>query len=416
MGVKVAIAAPHGRAGTCEPWEELFARRTRAGVGAEIAEIIAQSSAPGVISFSGGFPDPSTFPAAALGDLLDKVSRDPAAVQYAPSGGLPGTREWLRDRLGHLEGRRPEESELIVTSGGIEGLQLVSRSLLDPGDLVVVEAPSYLGAIMAFRGFEAEVAGVPLDDEGMDVGALARLLAARRPKLVYTIPDFQNPAGVSMATGRRAELVELARRHGVLVVEDVAYRELGFGGARRPSLWALGPEVTVQLGTFSKTFTPGFRMGWAAGPPAVVAQLLVAKQTSDQCTGAFGQRLLEELGRSGQLDRSVEVARRLYAGRWGRLRPALERFLPEAASFSRPGGGFFTWVTVPGRDTSALAGAALANGVAYVPGAHFYADGRGGDQLRLSFSNLADDETELGAKRLGEVLAGTGEAAGTTVH
>jgi 2-aminoadipate transaminase len=390
-------------------WEGSFARRARAGVGGEIVKMMALSGATDVISFSGGFPDPSTFAGQELAHILSEVADDPAVFQYAPTAGLPGMRAWLADRLERLEGRAPAEEELIVTSGGIEGLELLGKSLVDQGDVVAVEAPSYLGAIMGFRSFEADVVGIDIDDQGLDIDATARLFAERRPKFLYTIPDHQNPAGVSMATDRRQALVELARRYGVLLVEDVAYRELGFAGERRPSLWRLAPDVTAQLGTFSKVFTPGFRMGWVAGPAAVVAQLVLAKQNTDQCTGALGQRLLEEYGRRGQLDRSIAAARQLYQRRCQALLGALEEHLPDQASYTRPEGGFFCWVTAgSGVDTTALVPLAREEGVAFVPGQPFYPDGRGANQLRLSYSKVDDQLISSGVERLGRILSRAG--------
>src|SRR5207244_9637416 len=180
----------------------------------------------------------------------------------------------------------PRDDELLITSGGIEALELLSKVFLDPGDIATVEGPTYLGAIMAFRGFQAQIDSIPMDDEGLEVDRLADLLAAgRRPKILYTIPDYQNPTGVSMSPERRRAVVDLARRYGFLVIEDVAYRELGFDDVRHPSIWSLGPDVTVQSGTFAKTFFPGVRLGWAAGPPAVIEQMTAAKQNTDQCAG-----------------------------------------------------------------------------------------------------------------------------------
>src|SRR4051812_19786465 len=238
-----------------------FAERTRAGAGDGIAAILGLLGNPDLISFAGGFPDPRTFPADRVAELVAEL--DASAFQYAPTQGLEGTRDAIAGRLE----RRPADDELLVTSGGIEALELVSKSFLDRGDAVVVEGPTYLGAIMAFRTFEAEVVAVPMDEHGLQVDELERLVArGLRPKLLYTIPDHQNPAGVSLAGERRGPLVELARRHGFLLVEDVAYRELGFEDAAAPSLWSVAPDVVVQAGTTSKTFFPGVRLGWAVGP------------------------------------------------------------------------------------------------------------------------------------------------------
>ncbi|MGH9061317.1 MAG: aminotransferase class I/II-fold pyridoxal phosphate-dependent enzyme, partial [Acidimicrobiales bacterium] len=207
-------------------------------------------------------------------------------------------------------------------------------------------------------------------------------------------------------------LVEVARRHGVLLVEDVAYRELGFDGARRTSLWSIGPDVVVQLGTFSKTFAPGFRMGWLAGPEPLVAQAMVAKQVTDQCTGALGQRLVEAYGRSWGLDAQTVAARHLYGERCRLLLDAFSRHLPPGVSWTRPAGGFFSWVTAPeGVDTTELRDRGLAEGVGFVPGRPFYPDGRGGNQIRVSFSRAAEDTIEEGSRRLGSLLARAMEAA-----
>ncbi len=400
----MAVTPP--RAPQAPGWGEAFAARTRAGAGDGIAAILGFLGNPELISFAGGFPDPATFPrertAEAFRELAD--TGDVAAFQYAPTHGLAGTRDALASRLEALQGRRPAEAELLVTSGGIEALELVGKSFLDPGDVAVVEGPTYLGAIMSFRGFEAEVVAVPLDEDGLRVDELeARLADGLRPKLLYTIPEFQNPAGVTLALERRVALVELARRYGFLVVEDVAYRELSFDGTALPSLWSLAPDVVVQAGTTSKTFFPGVRLGWAAGPAEVVAQLVSAKQTTDQCAGALGQRLFELYARRGWLDEQLEHSRTLYARRAKRLLGALERELPEGSSWTVPAGGFFSWVTLP-VDAEALALRAVEAGVAVVPGTPFYPDGRGGSNLRLSYSMVAEDLIDVGIERLAALL------------
>ena len=401
----VVDAAPSSRS-----WAGSFAARTHAEGGDGLAAILALANATGIISFSGGFPDPSTFPGEVLADLLREliVAGDASALQYAPTPGLPGPRAFMAGRLESLEGRRPSGGELMITSGGIEALELVGKSLLDPGDLVVVEGPTYLGAIMAFRSFEAEVLAVPIDGDGLIVERLeASLASGRRPKLLYTIPDHQNPAGVSMSEDRRRALVELARRYGLLVVEDVAYRELGFHDERLPSLWSLAPDVVAQAGTFSKTFFPGVRLGWLAGPSELVSQLVLAKQNTDQCAGALGQRLLEEYGRRGHLDQQIVRARALYGRRCDLLMQALDRHMPETAMWTRPRGGFFSWVTLPeGMDTVELAKEAMSLRVAFVPGLPFFPDGSGRNTLRLAFSKVADDDIDEGIQRLAMLIRG----------
>src|SRR5690242_5969476 len=244
-------------------WSAGLARRTHALGAGEITAILALAGATDVITFSGGFPDPATFPAEILAQIAARLITGDAAVslQYAATEGLAGVRDYVAGRLESLEGARPGPGALMITSGGIDCMELLAKSYLDPGDVVVLESPTYLGAIMAFRGYEADVRGVPVDGDGMRVDVLAGLLAGGlRPKIVYTIPDYQNPTGLSMNAERRRELADLARRYGFLILEDVAYRELGFGASRGasaaspPSLWSLAPDAVLQAGTFSKIF------------------------------------------------------------------------------------------------------------------------------------------------------------------
>jgi 2-aminoadipate transaminase len=388
-------------------WEALAAVRTRGDVGDGIASVLALLGRPDVISFAGGFPDPETFPRERIAALLQEFVADgeQSAFQYAPTRGLAGPLDAFAERLETLQGRRPADDELVITSGAIEALELIGKSFLDPGDLVVVEGPTYLGAIQAFRSFEAALAAVPLDPDGLDVEELERRLKdGLRPKLLYTIPDHQNPAGVSLATERRAPLVELARHYGFLIVEDVAYRELGFSGEALPSLWSLGPDVVVQAGTTSKTFCPGVRLGWAVGPAEISARLVDAKQLTDQCAGALGQRLFEESARRGWIDEQLTRSRALYRRKGERLLAGLERFLPEGARWTTPQGGFFSWLTLPGTDAVDLARRAVEQGVAVIPGTLFFPDGRGGDTLRLSFSLVDEERIDEGIERLGSLL------------
>jgi 2-aminoadipate transaminase len=389
-------------------WEALVAARTRADVGEGIASVLAMLGMPDLISFAGGFPDPETFPRERVSTLFQEfvATGEASAFQYAPTRGLAGPLDALAGRLERLQGRRPADDELLITSGAIEALELVGKSFVDPGDLVVVEGPTYLGAIQAFRSFEAALVAVPMDEDGLDVDDLEqRLAGGLRPKLVYTIPDHQNPAGVSLAGERREPLVELARRYGFLIVEDVAYRELGFSGETLPSLWSLAPDVVVQAGTTSKTFFPGVRLGWAAGPVDVCGRLVSAKQNTDQCAGALGQRLFEEYIRRGWIDEQLVQSRSLYERKCGRMLAALERSMPDGARWTRPRGGFFSWLTLPGGTNSAdLARRAVERGVGIVPGMLFFPDGRGADTVRLSFSLVDEAQIDEGIERLATLM------------
>src|SRR6266566_4943734 len=389
-------------------WSARLARRAQALGGGEITAILALAGATDVITFSGGFPDPQTFPAEILASIAAKLIAQNAAValQYSATEGLAGVRDYVAGRLEFREGTAPGPGELMITSGGIDCMELLAKSYVDPGDVVVVEAPTYLGAIMAFRGYEANVRGVGVDGDGMRVDLLGDLLAGGlRPKILYTIPDYQNPTGLSMNAERRRDLVGLARRYGFLIAEDVAYRELGFGSAPPPSLWSLAPDVVLQAGTFSKIFFPGVRLGWAAGPEQIISRLVVAKQNSDQCSGALGQRMLEEYGRGGHLDRQIVRSRALYARRARLTSDALAAHMPDGATWTTPDGGFYIWLTAPdGVDTVALTAAARARKVAYVPGRPFYPGDAGTAQIRLAYSRVADHLIDEGMRRIGEVL------------
>jgi 2-aminoadipate transaminase len=387
-------------------WSELFAARTRGEVGGAIAEILGLLGVADLISFAGGFPDPRTFPREKVSSLLREFAEtgEESAFQYAPTRGLAGPLDALAGWIKATQGRLPTEGELVITSGAIEVLELVSRSFLDRGDVVIVEAPTYLGAIMAFRGYEAQISGVLMDDDGLEVDELERMLAGGlRPKLLYTIPDHQNPAGVSLAADRREPLVELARRYGFVIVEDVAYRDLSFDSAMLPSLWSLAPDVVVQAGTTSKTFFPGVRLGWAAAPAGVAAQLVAAKQTTDQCSGALGQRLLEEYIRRGWIDEQLAESRLLYRRKAECLLAAFERAMPDDVRWTIPRGGFYSWLTIPG-DAAQLAQRAVKQGVGIVPGAVFFPDGRGISNARISFSLVNEADIDEGIDRLAALL------------
>jgi len=388
-------------------WDELFAARTRGDVGEGIAFVLSFLGRPDMISFAGGFPDPLTFPRARASALLAEFAAagEAAPFQYTPTRGLAGTLDAVAGRLEAVQGRRPADDELVITSGGIEALELVGKTFLDPGDIAVVEGPTYLGAIMAFRGFEADVVAVPMDEEGLQVDELERrLVGGLRPKLLYTIPDHQNPAGVSLTVERREALVELARRYGFLIVEDVAYRELGFDDQPPASLWSTAPDTVVQAGTTSKTLFPGFRLGWAAGPAEISERLVAAKQNTDQCSGGLGQRIFEEYVRRGWIDEQLPKSRALYRSKCERLLAALERTMPEGTEWTRARGGFFSWLTLPGVDATALTVTAAEHGVGIVPGTMFYPDGRGGENIRLAFSMVDESLIDEGVERLAALL------------
>ena len=395
-------------------WDLLLSRRARTAVDPELALILA-GPPKDTLGMTGGFPNAATFPTEELAEITARLVRDEPglALQYTASEGIPSVREYLVERVAHLQGREPAWEELTVTSGGMECIDLLSKTLLDPGDHVAVEGPTYLGAIMAFRGYRAELTGVPMDEHGLDVDWFEdRLVGGYSPKLLYTIPEFQNPTGRTLSLERRTQLIDVCRRFEVLIFEDVAYRELSFDGSSLPSLWSLGPDVVLQAGTFSKIFCPGVRLGWAVGPAELVAKLATAKNNTDQCSGALGQRLVEEYGRAGLFGTRLPHARALYESHWVALQRSLERHMPEGCTWSEPTGGMFTWLRMPeGMDSLALRPAATEAGVAYVPGAPFYVGEDGAREMRLSFSALDERDLAVAAERLAGVIAQSPSAA-----
>jgi 2-aminoadipate transaminase len=382
-------------------WQRRLSRRSNTQPDV-LGGILALVNARDMINFSGGFPEPSLFPTDVLGDIAGRLVAEDAgvALQYAPSEGLASTRHVIADRIAETDGHRPADDELMVTSGGIDGVTLVAKAMLDPGDVVLVEEPSYLGAVSGFAAYEPRLRGVPMDSDGLDIDALAALLAECSPKLLYTIPDFQNPSGRTLTLERRHALVDLCRRHGVLIVEDVAYSQLAFDADPMPTLWSLAPDVVLQLGTFSKVFFPGVRLGWAVGPAPIVTQLSVNKQNSDQCAGALGQRMLEEFLRGRYLDTHLPRARALYRERGNTMADALARHFDGLGTWTVPHGGFFSWVRIPGVDTTVLADAARAQAVAFVPGAGFFSENSDHEHLRLSYSRVAEADIDVGIARL----------------
>lgn len=397
-------------------WSGRFAGRTTSG-GGELTAILALAGSTETITFSGGFPAPETFPVKLVEEIVaDLLQHDPSAtLQYSPTEGLAASRTAVADLVASTQGPRPDPNQVLVTSGGIEALQLLTRVMLEPGDSVAVEAPTYLGALMAFAGSQAHVEGVPMDADGLVVDELESLLRRcnQLPKLLYVIPDHQNPTGLSLSLERRQALVELCRSYSLLVVEDVAYRELGFDGKPDPSLWSLAPEIVVQIGTFSKILFPGVRLGWAIGPDAVVSAMADAKQNSDQCAGALGQRIMSRFVEDDHFPAHLAAARAVYARRGAAMLEALARHMPAGVDWTRPRGGFFVWLTAPaGTDSRALSGEARRRQVAYVPGAPFYVDGRGRNQIRLAFSGVREDDIDEGVARIGGLLGG--EPGGST--
>jgi len=384
-----------------------FARRIR-NVGSGLAGILALAGDNRLIGLAGGFPDPQTFPVDVLPELVAQVIENDSeiALQYSPTPGLPGLRDAIRTRHITTDGTAPAEQELMVTSGNIEALDLIAKTLIDPGDVVVVEGPTYLGAIDVFRGFEADIRSIPVDGDGIETSVLDRVCrSGAPPKLLYTIPEHQNPTGIRMSLERRTELLRVCRNFGLYIIEDVAYRDLSFDGRRFPSLWSLAPDLVIQVGTTSKTFFPGVRLGWAVGPKTVLERMLIAKQCSDQCAGAFGQRLFEEYLRGGHMARQLTKSNALYSRRCQTMLAALDEYMPTDVTWTRPAGGFFVWIAVPKNlDANSLSLQSREAGVAIMPGAPFFAQTGGNNNVRLAFSHAPDHQIDEGIRLLAQTI------------
>jgi 2-aminoadipate transaminase len=403
-----------------------FSRLSRRVRRDEIGESLKLSGQADLISFSGGWPHPDLFPVQELQEICRDLLRDSAAscLQYCPAEGSTELRgELLRLTAGL--GLQARDEELLVTSGSQQALDLLARVFLDPGDLVVTENPSFVSAIVAFRAAGARFLPVAMDDEGLRPEELAAALAGlakagggaglrgrRLPKFLYTIPDFQNPTGITLAAERRARLLELAERFDLLIVEDVPYRWLRFRGEQPPLLGAADRSGRVlSVFSFSKIIAPGLRVAWVVGHGSIIARLVQAKQAADLCTSSFNQAMAGEFLRRGLLEPAVQRSTDRYRRNLGALQEALREHLSAlpGVSWVEPQGGIFLWLTLPPAvDCGELLAEAVRQGVAFVPGSCFFPDGGGGNTLRLSFSYVCGPAIREGVRRLAQVIRGRG--------
>jgi 2-aminoadipate transaminase len=377
----------------------------------EIRALFAVASRPEIVSFAGGMPATSALDMEAVEDVAARVIRDDGAtaLQYTGGQGRVQLRERLVELMEH-EGVPAHADDLLVTVGGQQALELIAKCFIDPGDVVLAEGPTYVGGLGALSSHQAEVRHVPTDEHGMQVDlveeALQRLAAeGRAAKFVYTIPNHQNPAGVSLSVERRHRLAELAEIHDLLVLEDNPYGLLDFAGRTFPSLRELIPERVVYVGTMSKTFAPGVRTGWIAAPHPVRDKLILLREAGDLCPSNLTGMIVEAWLRDQPWREQIKRFRAVYQEKAELMLAALDSEMPADVSWTRPAGAFYVWLTVPpGIDTSDLLAKAIQHRVAYVPGRGFYADGAGGDQLRLCFSYPPNERIVEGISRLGELF------------
>jgi DNA-binding transcriptional MocR family regulator len=373
----------------------------------EIRALFAVASRPEVVSLAGGMPNLAALPMDALAaEVADLVAREGhIALQYGSAQGRPELREQICEVMA-LEGIRADPDDIVVTVGSQMALDLVTRIYCDPGDVVLAEGPSYVGALGSFAAYQARVVHVAMDAHGLVPSVLrAALETVRpRPKFLYTVPTFHNPAGVTLSVERRAEVLAICREYGVAVVEDNPYGLLGFSGQPYPALRSLDRDV-VYLGSFSKTFAPGFRVGWALAPHAVREKLVLAQESATLCPPVFSQLAVSAyLSRHDWLGQ-VKQFREMYRERRDAMLAALAEQMPAATTWTRPGGGFYVWLTLPGGlDAKAMLPRAVTNRVAYVPGTAFYADGFGSQCMRLSYCHPTPERITEGVRRLGAVI------------
>ncbi|RAJ67224.1 MULTISPECIES: PLP-dependent aminotransferase family protein [unclassified Streptomyces] len=388
-----------------------FAVRTAGMEASEIRALFAVASRPEVVSLAGGMPNLAALPLAALSQQVAQLVAEDGltALQYASAHGLPPLREQICAVMA-LEGVTARPEEIVVTVGSQMGIDLLTRLLCDPGDVVMAEGPSYVGALGSFAAYQAQVVHVPMDRHGLvPDGLRAALLRARaagqRVKMLYTIPNFHNPAGVTLAVERRAEILEICRAHGVLVVEDNPYGLLGFDGTTYPALRSTDPDNVVYLGSFSKTFASGLRVGWVLAPDEVREKLVLAMESATLCPPTLNQMIVSRYLDGHDWQGQIAVFRDIYRERRDAMLDALERYLPPECTWTVPDGGFYVWVTVPeGIDTRAMLPRAVAAGVAYASGSGFYTDKSGGRQMRLSYCYPTPERIREGVRRLAGVV------------
>jgi len=375
-------------------------------------DLMAITARPEVISLAGGLPDTSSFPPETFAAMTTRIASESVAkaLQYGPTEGLDETKDCIAEVMA-AEDMSVDREDMIVTTGGQQVIDLVTKALIDPGDVVVAEAPTYPGAVPTFSSYQADVVQVEMDADGMRIDLLEETLDrlerdGRRPKFIYTIPSFQNPAGVTMSLQRRCRLVEVAHERELLVLEDNPYGLLRYEGEPVPTLRRLDGGVYVMyLGTFSKILSPGIRLGWVVAPPPVLEKINLGKQGADLCTSTLSQLIVQAYFEESDWREYVDSLRDIYRARRDAMLDALAEYFPPQAEWTRPRGGLFIWATLPDFiDTTDLLARALRDNVAFVPGAAAYLDGRGRQSMRLNYSSQTGDEIREGIRRIGKVI------------
>ena len=403
-----------------DPWVDSYAARARGMTASEIRALFAVASRPEVVSLAGGMPFVQALPLDALAETAARLVRERGAevLQYGSGQGDVTLRGQILDVMSEV-GINAHPDDVIVTTGSQMALDLVTRVFCDPGDVLLVEAPSYVGALGVFRAYECEIVHVPMDDEGLVPEALEEAIArvrgqGKRVKMIYTIPSFHNPAGVTQGAERRRRILEIAQRERVLVLEDDPYGLLGFEGAPPRAIRADDDQQVVYLGSFSKTIASGLRVGWAVAPHGVREKLVLAAESAVLCPSNYAQLTVSDYLATQPWREQVKVFRELYRERRDALLDSLEQLMPAGTTWTVPQGGFYSWVTLPeGLDSKAMLPRAVAALVAYVPGTGFFVDGQGRESLRLSYCYPDPDRIREGVRRLAGVVESELEIAQT---
>ncbi len=379
----------------------------------EIRELLKLTRQPGIISFAGGLPAPDLFPVEEIKELSQLIldREGTVALQYGPTEGDMVLREELL-KLSQKEGVDISLDQLVIITSSQQGLDLVGKVFVDPGDIIITGNPTYVGGIQAFNSYGAKMIGIELDDEGMNITLLEEELArlaedGKKPRFIYVVPDFQNPSGLTMGLGRRKQLIDVAERYDLIIIEDSPYRQLRFEGEPEPPLISLNPDRVLALYTFSKILLPGFRLGWMAGPRRLIQKLVIAKQAVDLCSPPYNQAILGEYIKRGLLEKQITKIVAAYRDKRDFMLAKLEEYMPkmDGLKWTHPKGGLFLWLTLPKHmDTTVMFPKAIEKKVAYVVGRAFYPNDGGHNAMRINFSYASKDEIDQGIQRLAELV------------
>jgi 2-aminoadipate transaminase len=398
------------------PWEYRYAQRTQLMASSAVRELLKLTEEPDIISFAGGMPAPEVFPIEEFRQACDKVLRNHGAqaLQYGTTEGFLPLREMIARHTSKY-GIEINVDNILITTGSQQALDLIGKIFINPGDRVLVESPTYLGALQAWNAYGVEYITVPVDQQGLITDALEEALRTG-PKFIYVLPNFQNPTGTTLSLERRLKLVELADRYGVPLIEDDPYGQLRYEGEHIPSIIVLDGQMrenrasynhgnVIYISTFSKILAPGLRLAWMIAPPEVIHKLVQAKQGADLHTATFSQMTAYEVSRGGFLDRHIKLLRQVYRERRDTMLSSLEHYLPPNIQWTHPNGGLFLWTTLPPNlDADDLLRAAMESRVAFVPGQPFHPRGGGYNTMRLNFSNAKPEDIEEGIQKLGEAI------------